>query len=226
MQAVRFLRAAPRVQEMFAFIALNTVCVWGVELNLLPSVADTVLRGNAETFGRLLASSGAGALFGAVFIAPLVHSRRRSGLLVGGAAVWAGGWLTVFALSTWEPLSLLSMALAMVSSPIMFTTALSLVQMMAPDNMRARVVSLLNMMSFGTQPAAALIIGNLGERIGVQPTMLLCGVGMLIGAGSLVILRPQLRTWEAPGRADSSPAVTYPEHDSLPTPAPVEPHAP
>jgi MFS family permease len=205
-EALQFLRTQPRIQDLFLFASLLAILLWSVIFNLLPSVADRVLGGGAETLGALTAASGAGALFGVLLIVPLLMTRRRSGVVLALSLAWSGAWLLVFAVSAWLPLSMLSMFMTVIASPIIFTTALGLTQLYAPANMRARLVSLFHMLSFGLHPIAALVVGYLAEHLGVRTAIQINSAALLLGA-LWMLSRPNLRRWIAAAKPESHPAA-------------------
>ncbi|MEP7286557.1 MAG: MFS transporter [Chloroflexota bacterium] len=193
--ALRFLRTQPRLIDMFFFTTLMTFFFWSVILNLLPPIADKILHGNAETLGTLQAASGTGALFGVLLVVPLAQAAQRSGLILGGMALWAGLWLFVFSLSQTLAFSFLTLFLASVSVPVIFTMVLGMVQVMAPADMRARLLSLFVMLSFGLQPIAAIGVGALAEYFGVQPVIQFNATMIIIGTIAILAVRADLRRW-------------------------------
>ncbi|MCU0511515.1 MAG: MFS transporter [Anaerolineae bacterium] len=196
MDSVRYIRTQPRLQDLFLFAAMMTFFALSVILNLLPAVADTILGGDAATLGTLMASSGAGALTGVVLVVPLAQSLRRSGIVMGVAAVWLSLCLLIFAFSRSLPLSMLCLYMAGLGAPTIMTMALGLTQLMSPPDMRARLLSLFTMVSFGLQPLAALLVGFIGEHFGVQTAIELNAIGLFTGVLLLLWLRPGLRAWE------------------------------
>jgi len=81
--------------------------------------------------------------------------------------------------------------------PIIFATTNGLIQVTAPPHMRARVLSTLFIVAFGVQPFASLFIGYIAHLIGSATAVLLNGILMVLGAVILLVLRNELRTWEA-----------------------------
>ncbi|HEX2620021.1 MAG TPA: MFS transporter, partial [Phototrophicaceae bacterium] len=195
MDAFRFLRTQPRLQDMFFFMGLMTLFYWSIVLNLLPIVATKVLGGDASTLGTLQAASGAGAMIGILLIVPLAHTARRSGLVLGGSALWVGVWLSGFAASHVLWLSFLTLFAATLAAPVIFTMAIGTTQVMAPPDMRARLISLFTMISFGLQPLAALAVGTLAEWFGVLPIIQFNAIMIILGAGAILLVRTELRHW-------------------------------
>ena len=103
----------------------------------------------------------------------------------------------IFATSKNPYLSMACMFLSALLIPIMFAVTNGLIQVTAPQHMRARVLSALLIVVFGIQPFAALFIGYTANRLGSATAVLINGSLMLIGAVILLISRNELRTWEA-----------------------------
>lgn len=77
------------------------------------------------------------------------------------------------------------------------TMTLGLTQLMSPPGMRARLLSLFTMISFGMQPIAAILIGYSAEHFGVQAAIQVNSTLLIIGAVLMLVFRTELRTWEA-----------------------------
>jgi hypothetical protein len=142
-----------------------------------------------------MSASGVGALVGVVFIVPYAQALRRAGLVVGSAVLWMGFWFIVFSQSTWLPLSLATVFLLSLGAPTVFTMALGLLQLMAPADMRARLLSLFVMVSFGLQPIASMWIGYSAQLLGPQTAILLNGLLLFAGAALMLLGRGELRSW-------------------------------
>jgi hypothetical protein len=66
---------------------------------------------------------------------------------------------------------------------------------MAPNEMRARLLTLYLMFSFGLQPISNLWAGWMANRIG-SPHMILLNGACMVFFGGVMLLRPGLRAWE------------------------------
>jgi len=194
-EGLRFVAGQPRIQDLMIFVVLITFLVFPV-LNILPAFATGVLRGDAQTLGILLASSGAGALTGTLFVVPIAQTIRRTGAVVGTAVVWMGVWAIIFSTTTWLPLSVVSMFFVSLGAPAVFTMVNGLLQFLAPPEMRARLLSLLLMVSFGLQPFASLLIGYSAELLSTPVAIEINGVLLLTSAGAMFALRSKLLRWE------------------------------
>lgn len=196
MEGLRYLKTQPRIQDLFIFSTLTVLLVMSIILSQLPAVADKLLKGDAETLGALQSASGAGALIAVLFIMPVFQSLRRSGIALSLAAIWMGIWLLVFSASRSLPLSSLALFFGSMGAPTVIATALGMVQFMTPPEMRARILSLFTMISFGLQTFAVLIVGYLAERLGIATAIEINGI-LLIGAAILMLVfRTEMRRWQ------------------------------
>ncbi len=195
-EALRYLKTQPRIQDLFIFSTLTVLLVLSIILSQLPAVADKLLGGNAETLGILQAASGAGALIAVLFIMPVFQSLRRSGIALSFAAIWMGLWLLVFSVSRSLPLSGMALFFGSMGAPTVIATSLGMVQFMTPPDMRARVLSLFTMISFGLQTFAVLIVGLVAERLGISAAIEINGVILVSAAILMLVFRTQMRRWE------------------------------
>lgn len=212
--ALRFLRTQPRLQDMYLFAGVLMFCFWSIPLALLPAFADKVLGGDADAYSALQAASGAGALVALLFIVPITGSRKRGGVMLVSALIFTGIAIAVLGLSSWLPLSMLAIGAATMGSPVIFTMALGLTQVMAPADMRGRLISLFTMLSLGVQPFAALLVGGLGQAIGVQTVIFINGTVCILAAIGLAVARRGLWGWQVVSPSQPSPA---PQPASIPT---------
>ncbi len=198
-EALRFIADQPRMIDLIIFAILVVFFGLSIVLNLLPAVADVVLHGDANTLGLVTAASGAGALIGVTFITPIVQSLRRTGLVLSLAIIWMGFWFFLFSTSTSVPVSMFFMFMASFAPPTIMTTCNGLFQIMSPETMRARLLSLFVMVSFGMQPFAAILVGVNGDHFGIATSIVINAVALVIG-GAVMLLRPSLRNWESTPR--------------------------
>lgn len=194
-ETVDFIRSQPRMVDLMIFAALVTFFGLSV-FNILPSVADHVLHGDSQTFGLLFGSSGAGALISTLVLLPLSQAAKRIGLIVSGAAAWMGIFFLLLSTSSWLPLSMAVIFCISLGAPLVLTTGLGVLQLMAPGDMRARIISLFTMLTFGLQPLASIAIGYSAEHLGAQNAILINSLCLLTGAALMFFLRDGLRQWE------------------------------
>jgi MFS family permease len=213
-ETLDFIRSQPRMIDLLVFAGLVTFFGFSI-FNILPSVADHVLHGDATTFGLLSAASGAGALISTIFLLPLSQAAKRIGLIVSAAAIWMGLSLFLLSQSVWLPLSMAAVFLISLGAPLVLTTGLGVMQIMSPGNMRARIISLFTMLTFGLQPISSIIVGYSAEYIGTQSTIMFAAIALAFSAGLMLFFRNGLSQWELKPAVE--PILSAKEKAELPT---------
>lgn len=193
-EAVTYVRKQPRIADLLACSLSVTVFIFS-SLQLSAPIADSVLKGGPELVGYLLAASGAGAFFGVLFVAPQVQRVQRAGMALTVALLWSGLWLVFTSFFTWAPLVILGIFLYSINIPVVLASVGALIQMLAPTDMRARLLSVSSMLSTGIQPLGALMVGWLGNALGPMAAIRVNGTLMAIVALSLLLLHRQFRNW-------------------------------
>lgn len=200
-EAMAFIGAQPRIQELLLISACVPFFSLGA-VGLIPAIVTDYLGGGPRTLGWVEGAAGAGALAGSLLVVPAVQQIRRAGWVVIGALIWVGAWLAALACSGWTWLWVIGMFLGSAGVPVVMTTSTGLLQVLAPPDMKARLISIWMMLSFGMQPFGALLIGNLGHIAGAPAALLLYGAAMVLIGVTVLLLRPGLRQWQPvlPGR--------------------------
>ncbi|TVY03921.1 MFS transporter [Paenibacillus cremeus] len=189
-----FVRRKPRIQELIAFTAMTTLFGF-VNTQLFPEIADHLLHGGPETLGTMMGTFGAGSFFSALVLTPLLQQVKRTGWVLSAVIAWTGLWFGVFSFSTWLPFTLLAIFCAAFAQPVVLTTVKGLLQVLAPPNMRARVLSLQVMIAVGVQPLSSLTVGFVAQFAGSSHVIRTNGLLMILSAILILALRPALRVW-------------------------------
>ena len=140
---------------------------------LLPVFADRVWNVGENGFGLMQAAGGIGGLIGAMIIANMDNYPKKTRLLVGGGLAFAG-FLILFALSPSFYLGLVMIGFVGFGSMIFMTVNNTSIQLIIPDEMRGRVMSVM-MMTFGLMPLGAVPAGVAAESFGVRPVVVIGG---------------------------------------------------
>ncbi|MBI5528593.1 MAG: MFS transporter [Deltaproteobacteria bacterium] len=185
--------AASSVPIRHLLFLLATVSTLGVSYTvLLPVFASEVLHGGPKTLGFLTAATGLGALFGALYLA----SRKNVvGLLgvVAAAAMSFGATLCGFAFSTNLCLSLCLLAVAGFAMMVHLAGNNTLLQTIADDDKRGRIMGLYTMAFMGMTPFGNLLAGGLASVLGPEITLLICGGALAAGAVVFAFRLPAVR---------------------------------
>lgn len=183
-------RYAARTPELALLLFLSmTFGIFGYNFDIvLPLIARYVLDAGPIGFGALSSAMAVGSLVGALRIA---HSGAASQRMVLLGAAGFGAMLVCVAFADRWLLLIPALVLMGVCSITYFTTSTSRAQMIAPPELRGRVMSLYAFLDLGSAPVGSLLIGTLAKSLGVQPAVALFGIACLLGtlAGWLYIRR-------------------------------------
>jgi MFS family permease len=153
-------------------------------LTFVPYFARDVLGTGEPGLGILMACSGAGAFLGAITIASLMHIRQR-GLFVVRALAGFYAAIIAFTFSRNFYLSGLLLAVAGYCMIISVATINSLLQHLAEDHMRGRVMSIYSTAFLGLPPIGCLIAGSLSHLF--YAPHVIAGMCSLAIGGSLAV---------------------------------------
>jgi len=173
-------------------LAAATTFLGFAVLTFLPIFAQRVFHEGAGTYSHLLAFSGAGSVLGALIIAWLGKFKRMGLTALIVQAVY-GGLIVAFAASRvlWVSEALLfftGMALMVV-----FSTVTSLIQLIAPNEMRGRVMSIYMVAFRGGMPLGSLVSGYLATFIGAPMVIGINGVLLVLVAVYFLIRNHGIR---------------------------------
>jgi predicted MFS family arabinose efflux permease len=157
-------------------------------LTFLPIFAKQIFHEGADTFSHLMAFSGAGSIVGALVVAWLGKFPRMGLTALLMQAIY-GVLILAFAKShvLWVSSAILfftGAALMMV-----FSTVTSLVQLIAPDNMRGRVMSIYMVAFRGGMPLGSLASGYFASKIGTPQVIAINGVLLVVVAIYFLLVR-------------------------------------
>jgi MFS family permease len=159
---------------------------------LMPVFAKDVLHGGAQTLGILMACAGVGALTGTIYLAAR-NSVVGLGKRIPLAAACFGLGLIGFSWSRHMLLSLPLIAVAGFGMMVNMASSNTILQTIAEEDKRGRLMSLYAMSFAGMAPLGSLLAGTLSTRIGAPATLTVGGVVCLVGAGLFALQLPQLR---------------------------------
>jgi len=156
-------------------LAAATTFLGFAVLTFLPLFAQQVFQQGASTYSHLMAFSGAGSIAGALTVAWL-GKFKRMGLTALLMQIVYGGLIIAFALSRALPLSEALLFLTGFALMIVFSTVTSLVQLIAPNEMRGRVMSIYMIAFRGGMPLGSLVSGWLATLTSAPTVLIVNGV--------------------------------------------------
>lgn len=178
-----------RLLLLVAAVSLTTFPVQ----QLMPIFAREVFGGDARTLGLLISASALGALCGTAYLANRTSLAGLSRVIIT-AGLCAGIGLALFSQSRLLPLSL---ALMLPVGFGLFATATStntILQSIADEDKRGRVVSIYSMCFIGMAPVGNFIAGSIASHIGAPLTLLIFGALCTLAALAFAL---RLQSWRA-----------------------------
>ena len=149
-----YVRSQPAIIALTVLASLTTFLGLPL-LTFLPIFARDIYHGDVGRYSQMMAFSGAGAVCGALVVAWLGRFKHM-GLTLLIVQFLFGLLITSFALCRIGWLSNLLLFLAGAALIVVFSMTASLVQLIVPDNMRGRVVSVYMVAFRGGMPLGSL----------------------------------------------------------------------
>jgi predicted MFS family arabinose efflux permease len=146
-------------------------------LTFLPVFARDIFQGEVRLYTYMMAFSGVGAVMGALVVAWLGRFKHM-GLTLLVVQVVFGGLIAAFAVSRmwwWSCLLLFAAGAALI---VVFSMTASLVQLIVPDHLRGRVVSIYMVAFRGGMPLGSLA-GGYAASLTSAPYVLMINGGLV-----------------------------------------------
>jgi MFS family permease len=185
-QGLLFLKERPLLlvllglQLMIAFSVLPYT-------TLLPLFAANVFHSGPTGLGVLNAVAGVGALLGAILLVLLASRLHQPVQALFLLCVIGGAASVIFAFMPDQALAL-PLLIALGASTVMSNTVTNTtLQAATPVDLRARVISIWIMITFGVAPFGSLVAGAVAQSAGAGLTMALGGALCVLVAGALVL---------------------------------------
>ena len=193
-QLVSGMKYTAKNRELSALILLSLVfSVFGISYaTILPAFVQKTLHQGAEAYGWVNAASGLGAVTGAFLLAHRSSHGRRGQLLVLTNIAFPL-ILIAFSFTSSYLLSLLLAYGLGVGFMMQFTTINTLLQTRVEDAFRGRVMGLYTITFFGFAPFGNLLIGFLGQQLGLGIAMTIFAVCSLILSRFVLIRTPEVQ---------------------------------
>jgi MFS family permease len=169
-----YARGEPAILALTVLAALTTYLGLPL-LTFLPVFARDIFHGDVNRFTHMMAFSGAGAVCGALITAWLGRFRGM-GLAVLLTQSLFGGLVTLFALTRIGWLSNLLLFGTGATLLMTFSMTASLVQLIVPDQLRGRVMSIYMVAFRGGMPLGSLMAGYLASRTSAPLVLAVNGV--------------------------------------------------
>ena len=182
---LRYAKGQPAIIGLTVLAALTTFL--GLPLmTFLPVFARDIFHGDVNRFTHMMAFSGAGAVCGALVTAWLGKFRHMGWAVLITQAVF-GALVTIFAITRIGWLSNILLFLTGATLLMTFSMTASLVQLIVPDNLRGRVMSIYMVAFRGGMPLGSLAAGYIASRTSAPAVLAVNGVLILCVAGYFMV---------------------------------------
>jgi MFS family permease len=180
MAALRYVRYSTTVRALI--IRAGVVMFFGSALlALLPTVAHNVSE-SPIAFGLLLGCFGTGAVLGAFVLQPARARWSTESVASAGVAILGIATIAVSILRGLPALSVVMLAGG--AGWLIFISLVSaLVQKLAPDWVRARVLAVFMLVFQGGMAAGSAVWGTVGQHAGVPSSLMWAGLGAIATTG-------------------------------------------
>ena len=190
-QGLRHARSEPRTRVILMLVVVSSIFAFPYTV-LLPVFARDVLQVGSTGLGYLTAATGLGAVVGALFIAGRAD-RQKAGRTIAVALSGLGIGLIGFSQSTEFAVSLALLFVVGTSMIVQMATSNTALQLLAPEAMRGRIISLYMLCFLGMSPIGSLWAGSLASRIGAPNTVTVGGAVCILTAAWFATRIPALR---------------------------------
>jgi len=147
-------------------------------VNFLPVFASDVLKIGAVGYGYLQAAPGVGAIISLVTLTFFTYYKKKWKLLVGTGIIM-GLSLSGFSASIWATLSMPLLVVVGAVQTAFSTVNTTIIQAAVPDELRGRIMSWREV-AFGLGPTGSIIFGAVAQVTGVQISLGLLGLVIII----------------------------------------------
>jgi predicted MFS family arabinose efflux permease len=191
-EGIRFIREREGMSALVVLAFCTTL--FGFSLaGFLPVFVQTVFHQGPQTYTLLLVFSGTGSICGGLIVAAMEKFKGQQRLTVLILA-FMGLFIAGFALSKWLPLSCLLIFLTGMAIMTSASLMLALVQIIATDAMRGRVMSVYNLAFRAGIPLGSLALGKLIPIFGVSYAIAGAGFLLVAVAAYFLMARPTVNT--------------------------------
>lgn len=193
---VRFARFTPDFRRLLGLAALFAMTSAVVQ-SILPNRTDE-LQGGAGAYGLLLGAMGLGALVGGFTRQMVAKQLGPSTIPLSVGLFGVAG--AALGLADSIPVAIVSLLVAGMAWVWALTTMNATAQLMSPEWVRGRAMSLYTLSFVGVLPLGSILAGWIADRIGADTTNVVLGVaGVVVGFVVAPLLRiPELGNVETP----------------------------
>ena len=181
---IRYALRTPEIRLTLGLLFLVSIFVFNFTV-YVPLVVRTVLHLGAEGFGLLMACLGLGAVTGALTVGTLGARRPPITVMFAMAGLACSSLVLLSAVRVfWQ--AAIMLYFTGLFGLVLVASCNTAMQLLAPDELRGRVMSLYTLVWGGVFPIGAFLVGAVSERWGVSTSLRVNGTAGLLGVILLV----------------------------------------
>jgi len=169
-----YARHDRNIMSLITLVALSSIFIMPYAM-LMPVFARDILNVGAKGLGILLASAGVGALVGALTLALFSDYRKKGRFVMAGTTTFVTA-AVLFSFSNNYHLSLLLLLFIGWGMVMQNASINSLLQTIAPDHLRGRIMSLYVLFFMGMMPFGSFQAGFIADHLGAQMALRIGGI--------------------------------------------------
>lgn len=173
-EGLHYVRQHPALQLALLLQFLLAFLVFPFA-TLLPIFAASIFHIGAQGLGMLNAVTGIGALSGALLFLLMSQKVQRTLRLMIFLCLIGGGACIALAFAYDIRIALPFLVILGVCSVLPLVVTNTAIQVMTPEGMRGRILSIRVLITFGLAPFGNLLVGWVAQNIGAQITLALSG---------------------------------------------------
>jgi predicted MFS family arabinose efflux permease len=175
----RYSLNSPQIRVSLMLVGVSSM-FGAAYLTLMPAFARDLLHGTSTAYGTLMTSVGAGALVGAYILSRITEKQLVYAPVA--AAMAFGFGIILFSHSHMLWLSVLLLLPTSASLMLLGGTTNTIIQMVAHEDYRGRVISHYTQSFMGMMPWGSLLLGSLAGRLGVTTAVTMGGSVVIVSA--------------------------------------------
>lgn len=192
-KGIRFVKHTPLIWSTMLLDFFATL--FGSAMILMPIYATEILHVGPKELGFLYAAPSIGAVVTGIFFSSLNKTRGQGRILFIGIMIYAIATI-FFGLSTYYYLSLLALLFVGAGDMISSIIRNTLRQMITPDHLRGRMISINMIFYMGGPQLGELESGLLASFIGAPLTVVFGGIGTIIATICMFKIVPELPKYD------------------------------
>ncbi|MDX2007099.1 MAG: MFS transporter [Meiothermus sp.] len=196
LEGIRYVRGQPLIRQVVLLVGLTSM--FGMNFQtIVPAYARLELNLDAQGFGILMSAVGAGSIVASV-IQAIAAKARPIRAVWGNLILGLSLVVLIFPLPlVWTAVVLGVAGLGMITTMVNSNTT---VQLLAPDHLRGRIMSVYSMVLLGVGPVGAYLAGFLLQHLGGHYGAAVLGV-LTMASGLVMLRRPWPKTLKVPASA-------------------------